>query len=83
MDKRELLFRRRNRCVGKLLGKIERENFWQELDDEEQDKLRGMVKEAISDYHSDALDILDEPPTTRFNDHAVKARELIHDRRNT
>lgn len=81
--RRELLFRRRNRCVGKLLGTIEGEPYWQQLTKEQQERFRALVKECISEYHSDALTLLETPPGTRFNAVATKAKDTLNDRADT
>jgi len=59
MDWREFAFRRKNRCVGLLLDKIERMPFWAQLSSSEQEELRKQIKTKISSYHKDVLDLIE------------------------
>jgi len=57
MDRREFLFQRKNRCVGQLLDRLEREIF-PKLTEQEQDLVRKLVKIKIAAYHTDVIDLV-------------------------
>jgi len=73
MDTREYLFQRKNRCVGRILGELERI-----LPTSLMSEVRGVVKTRLSDYHSDVLDVIestDSVNSVHFNAIAMKVKD--------
>ena len=78
MNRREFLYQRKNRCVGQLLDQLEKEMFGK-LTDEEQKRVRGLVKTKIASYHRDVLDVMEVDQDTAFNAVAMKAKNKLDD----
>lgn len=72
MDKREYLFQRRNRCVGRILGELEGI-----LDEQSMKLVRRVIKTRIAEYHEDVLDSIDENDGTVFNAMAFGLRDRL------
>jgi len=58
MNTREFLFQRKNRCVGQILDKLEKSAYWGELDSDQKEFVRKLIKTKISSYHADVLDLM-------------------------
>jgi hypothetical protein len=72
MNKREYLYQRKNRCVGSILGELERY-----FTDEQMKEIRSIVKTRINEYHLDVIDTIDDSSEAVFNALAAKARDRI------
>jgi len=57
MDRREFLYQRKNRCVGQILDRLERDVF-EHLTEDIQGRVRSLVKAKVSSYHRDVLDLM-------------------------
>lgn len=73
---RDFLKRRRDRCVGSILGFAERELF-DSLSTEQQQKLRRVVLDAANGYHDSVLDLVSAEDSTR-NDAVIELLEQLH-----
>lgn len=72
MDRREYLYQRRNRCVGRILGELE-----SIIPEEMMPDIRRAVRTRMSEYHTDVLEVIDLETETKFNALAVKVRDRI------
>lgn len=73
MDMREYLFQRKNRCVGRILGDLEKI-----VPTSLMSEVRSVVKTKISDYHYDVLDAMEDTESVndvRFNAIAMKVKD--------
>lgn len=78
MDAREFLYKRKNRLVGQLLGKLERE-IWPSLSPQQRDFVTNTVKDSVGSYHADALMVAEDTPDTEYNPIAMKVKDRMHD----
>ena len=77
MDRREFLYQRKNRCVGQLLQRLEREVF-PLLPDDVRESVRHLVRSKISAYHKDVLALISEDGVTiHINALAVQERDRM------
>jgi hypothetical protein len=72
MDRKEYLYQRRNRCVGRLLGELEGI-----VPEELMGQVRRAVKTRVSEYHTDVLDVIDDNNGAVFNALAMKVRDRV------
>ena len=68
MDRREYLFQRKNRCVGRILGELEKI-----LDETScMPDVRSIIKTRIAEYHEDVLSAME---FDQFNALGMKVRD--------
>lgn len=53
----DFLAKRRNRCIGSILGNAERD-FFSRLTPEQRDSFRQLVRDAVGSYHDSVLDLV-------------------------
>ena len=68
MNRREYLFQRKNRCVGRLLGELEKVLG----ETSHMQDVRRIVKTRISEYHEDVLGAME---FDSFNAIGIKVRD--------
>ena len=74
MDMREYLYQRRNRCVGRILGDLERI-----VPTSLMSEVRSVIKTKISDYHTDVLDAVEHTESVnnvQFNAIAMRVKDI-------
>lgn len=72
---RDFLKRRRDRAVGSILGFAEREIF-ESLSEEQREKLRRTVLDALNGYHDSVLDLVKAEDGVR-NDVVIELLESM------
>lgn len=82
MNAREFLFRRKNRCVGRILGQLERDIF-PALEQFQRDRVTALIKNNIGNYHSEVLDVYEDGTGTVYNPISMELQDRLNDRPTT
>ena len=72
----EFLAKRRNRCIGAILGNAERE-FFNKLTPEQRDSFRHLVRDAVGGYHDSVLDLVGAEDGVARNEEVFTLLERI------
>lgn len=54
----DYLAKRRNRCVGTILGNAERASWWRKLTPAEQEEHRQLVRDSVGSFFDSVLDLV-------------------------
>ena len=72
----DFLAKRRNRCIGSILGNAERD-FFKQLTPEQRDTFRQLVRDAVGSYHDSVLDLVGAEDGVARNDEVIGLLERI------
>lgn len=72
----DFLAKRRNRCIGAILGNAERD-FFKQLTPEQRDSFRQLVRDAVGSYHDSVLDLVGAEDGVARNDEVISILERI------
>lgn len=73
----DFLANRRNRCVGTILGNMERAPWWGKLTSAEQDAQRQLVRDSIGSFFDSVLDLVRAEDGVMRNEEVVAVLERI------
>ena len=72
----DFLAKRRNRCIGSILGNAERD-FFKQLTPEQREAFRQLVRDAVGSYHDSVLDLIGAEDGVERNDIVLALLEQI------
>lgn len=72
----DYLAKRRNRCLGSILGNAERD-FFAQLTPAQREKFRELVRNSVGSYHDSVLDLVGAEDGVARNDEVINLLERI------